>query len=86
MFDAMFETGEGPETIIEKLDMGQNSNQEELSVIVGKVIANNPKSVEDYSQGKKQALGYLVGQVMAETKGQANPQMVNEILKSKLEQ
>jgi aspartyl-tRNA(Asn)/glutamyl-tRNA(Gln) amidotransferase subunit B len=43
------------------------------------VIENNPKSVEDFKNGKKKALGFLVGQVMKETKGKANPQMVNEI-------
>ncbi|NLC76653.1 MAG: Asp-tRNA(Asn)/Glu-tRNA(Gln) amidotransferase GatCAB subunit B, partial [Clostridia bacterium] len=48
------------------------------------VIAANPKSVEDYRNGKDKAFGFLVGQVMKISKGQANPKLVNEILRKKL--
>ena len=49
-----------------------------------KVIANNPNVIEDYKKGKKSALTFLVGQVMKETKGKANPKMVNELLTKKV--
>lgn len=52
---------------------------------VKQAIANNPKSVEDYKNGKDKAFGFLVGQVMKITKGKANPQLVNEILREELE-
>jgi len=55
-----------------------------LREIVADVIANNPKSVEDFKNGKDRAIGFLVGQVMKTTKGQANPQMVNELIREKL--
>lgn len=55
-------------------------DEAELESIAQKVIDNNPKSVQDYKNGKQKALGFLVGQIMKETKGKANPQMVNTIL------
>ncbi|MQY69629.1 MAG: Asp-tRNA(Asn)/Glu-tRNA(Gln) amidotransferase GatCAB subunit B, partial [Firmicutes bacterium] len=57
---------------------------ETLAKIVDKILRENPKVVEDYKVGKKKALGYLVGQVMKETKGRANPQLVNKLLKERL--
>ena len=54
--------------------------------IVEEVLANNPKSVEDYRAGKKQAMGFLVGQIMKASKGQANPAVVNKLLAERLEQ
>ena len=84
VFEEMFATGEKPEKIIEKKGLIQISDEDELSRIVDAVIAGNPKSVEDYRKGKDKALGFLVGQVMKETKGKANPQLVNKLLKEKL--
>jgi aspartyl-tRNA(Asn)/glutamyl-tRNA(Gln) amidotransferase subunit B len=51
---------------------------------VDRVILNNPNVIEDYKKGKKSALTFLVGQVMKETKGKANPKIVNELLKEKV--
>ena len=57
---------------------------DEIEGIVDMVIKNNPSQVKEYLGGKSQLLGYFVGQIMKETKGKANPQKVNEILKNKL--
>jgi aspartyl-tRNA(Asn)/glutamyl-tRNA(Gln) amidotransferase subunit B len=84
VFEEMFATGEKPEKIIEKKGLTQISDEDELSRIVDAVIAGNPGSVEDYRKGKDRALGFLVGQVMKETRGKANPQLVNKLLKEKL--
>jgi len=84
VFDEMFETGKDPETIIKEKGLTQISDVNELEKIVDKVMAENPKSVEDYRSGKERALKFLVGQVMKETKGKANPQLVNELFKKKL--
>ena len=84
VFEEMFNTGETPDAIIKKKNLVQISDSGELEGIIASVMENNPKSVEDYRSGKKQALKFLVGQVMKETKGKANPQLVNDILLKKL--
>jgi aspartyl-tRNA(Asn)/glutamyl-tRNA(Gln) amidotransferase subunit B len=85
VFKEMMETGRTPDEIVEEKGLKQIADEGELSKIVDKVIADNPKSVEDYRAGKKKAIGYLVGQVMKETRGKANPQLVNKLLREKLE-
>jgi len=80
----MFVSGQDPEVIIKEKGLVQISDEGALSTLVEKVITANPKSVEDYRSGKKNALGFLVGQVMKETKGQANPGLVNKLLQEKL--
>ncbi len=80
VFRDMFETGKSPEDIVKEKGLIQISDEAELESIAQKVIDNNPKSVQDYKNGKQKALGFLVGQIMKETKGKANPQMVNTIL------
>jgi len=84
VFDKMFETGQEPSEIIAASGLGQISNADELASTIDKVLLDNSKSVEDFKAGKQQAFGYLIGQVMAETRGQANPSLVNEILREKL--
>jgi aspartyl-tRNA(Asn)/glutamyl-tRNA(Gln) amidotransferase subunit B len=84
VFEEMFDTGQPPEEIIQAKGLVQISDQSELETVVEKVIAENPRSVEDYRQGKEKALGFLVGQVMKETRGKANPQVVNQLLREKL--
>lgn len=78
-------TGKSPEEIVEEEGLNQISDQEELAAIVEKVINNNPGPVADYKNGKKKAMGFLVGQVMKETGGKANPQVVNQLLSEHLE-
>lgn len=80
VFAEMLETGKDPETVIKEKGLVQISDEGALREIVLKVIEANPKSVEDYRNGKERAIGFLVGQVMKETKGKANPQLVNKLL------
>ncbi|SNX53008.1 Asp-tRNA(Asn)/Glu-tRNA(Gln) amidotransferase subunit GatB [Thermoanaerobacterium sp. RBIITD] len=84
VFEEMFMTGKDPETIVEEKGLKQMSNEDELREIAAKVIKDNPKSVEDYRKGKDKAIGYLVGQIMKATKGKANPQLANKLLKEEL--
>lgn len=86
VFEDMFESGKDPAKIVEEKGLTQISDEGELTKIIENIIANNPKSVEDFKSGKGKAIGFLVGQVMKETKGQANPKTVNEILQEKLSQ
>lgn len=80
----MAETGLHPEQIMKEKDLGQVSDINELDVIVEKVISDNPKAVADLKAGKEASLKFLIGMVMRETKGRANPQVAEEILKKKL--
>jgi len=80
----MFATGSAPGQIIKEKNLEQVSNVEELNSAVAKVIADNSKAVEDYKAGKEASLKFLVGMAMKETKGKANPQVVEGILKDML--
>jgi len=80
----MFATGRGAAEIVEAEGLVQISDTGELEGIIEQVIADNPGPAADFRGGKSQALGFLVGQVMKATRGQANPQMVNELLREKL--
>ncbi len=80
----MFETGEAPSAIMEREGLKQISDSGALEKIVAEVISGNPKQVEQYRGGKTAVIGFLVGQVMKASRGQANPAAVNELLKSKL--
>jgi aspartyl-tRNA(Asn)/glutamyl-tRNA(Gln) amidotransferase subunit B len=84
VFAEMFRTGRGAGEIVASRGLTQISDEGELARIAGEVITANPKSVEDYRGGKKQAIGFLVGQVMKATGGKANPQVVNRVLREKL--
>lgn len=84
MLEEMFDTGEDPTHIMTEKDLGQMSSADDLVDIVDLIIKNNPKQVEDYKRGKQALLKYFVGQVMKETKGKADPNMVEEILQKKL--
>jgi len=84
VFSEMFESGDNPKKIVEEKGLAQISDQSELEKIINKVLEENQQSVIDYKNGKDRAFGFLVGQTMKATKGKANPQMVNRILKEKL--
>jgi aspartyl-tRNA(Asn)/glutamyl-tRNA(Gln) amidotransferase subunit B len=84
VFAKMFESGKTAAEIIEAEGLKQISDTGELESIIDEVIDKNPKQVEMYRGGKTTIIGYFVGQVMKATKGQANPQAVNEILAKKL--
>lgn len=80
----MFATGNHPGQIIKEKDLGQVSNVAELNMAAAKVIADNPKAVEDYKAGKEASLKFLVGMAMRETKGKANPQVIEGVIKDML--
>ena len=80
----MFEHPRDPEDIIDEKGWVQISDEGAIKEVVLKVLENNPKSVEDYKAGKEKALGFLVGQAMKETRGKANPQMLNQMFKEEL--
>ncbi len=84
VFDSMFKTGKDPEVIVKEEGLSQISDEDTLRAVILKVIDNNPKSVADYMGGKEKAIGFLVGQAMKETRGKANPQMVNELVREEL--
>lgn len=80
VFEEMFNTGNMAKDIVEKKGLIQISDESAVKEIVEKIVQNNPQSVIDYKAGKDRALGFLVGQVMKETKGKANPGIVNKLL------
>ena len=84
VFGEMFQTGRPAAQIVQEKGLGQISDTEELTRIVGQVIAENPGPVAEYLGGKEPVLRFLVGQVMKATRGQANPRLVNDLLKKKL--
>lgn len=84
VFEEMFKTGKRPEEVVKEKGLVQISDQSEIDAMVDQVLADNPKSVEDYKAGKEKAIGFLVGQVMKLSKGKANPGMVNELLREKM--
>ncbi len=84
VFQEMFDTGKSPEKIVEEKGLKQVSDTSAVEEAVEKVLAANPDEVARYKGGEEKLVGFFVGQVMREMKGKANPQIVNEVLKSKL--
>ncbi len=84
VFVEMINTGKTAPSIVKEKDLTQMDDVSELNNIVTKVIEENPKAAEDYSQGKKGALTFLIGQTMKITKGKANPKILTEIFKERL--
>jgi len=87
VFEAMVQTGKEPDVLALELNLIQKSDAGELEHIIDKVLAENPKAVEDVTSGgkkSKRATGFLLGQVMQKSKGQANPKVASEILARKL--
>ncbi|EFU38510.1 aspartyl/glutamyl-tRNA(Asn/Gln) amidotransferase subunit B [Paenibacillus vortex V453] len=80
VFKEMLESGKLPAGIVEEKGLVQISDEGAIKSIVEQVVANNPQSVEDYKAGKQKAIGFLVGQVMKESKGKANPALANKLL------
>jgi aspartyl-tRNA(Asn)/glutamyl-tRNA(Gln) amidotransferase subunit B len=77
----MFKTGADPSHIIEEKGLVQITDEKEIEKIIKEIISRNPKVIKDYKSGKENAFQYLIGQAMAKTKGKANPQLLNKILK-----
>ncbi|MCS6953818.1 MAG: Asp-tRNA(Asn)/Glu-tRNA(Gln) amidotransferase subunit GatB [Bryobacteraceae bacterium] len=84
IFAKMWATGDSARTIMEREGLRQISDAALIEKIIEEVLAANPKQVESYRSGKSGVLGFLVGQVMKATRGQANPALVNELLRKKL--
>lgn len=84
VIEEMYSTGKDAQTIVKEKGLAQISDEGALLGIINHVLAANPQSVEDYRAGKDRAIGFLVGQIMKATKGQANPGLVNQLLKEKL--
>lgn len=85
VFEKMFNQGKDPEVIVKEEGLEVVSDEGALVEVVKKILESNPQSVADYKSGKEKAFGFLVGQAMKETKGKANPQLINKILKEELE-
>jgi len=85
VFERLYETGEDPGNIISQEGLRQISDEGQLQSIVERVIESNPEKVQAYQSGKTGLLGFFMGQVMKETKDQANPKMINEMLQAKLQ-
>lgn len=81
VFEVIFDENVDPAVYVEQKGLKMDNDKDSLKQILEKIVADNPKSVEDYRGGKEKALGFLVGQAMKETKGKANPGMINQILK-----
>ena len=84
VFEEMFNTKKRAKDIIEKKGLKQITDKSEIESLIDKVLENNKDKVDEYKSGKEKLFGYFVGQVMQETKGTANPGIVNDILKKKL--
>ncbi|ALS23826.1 MULTISPECIES: Asp-tRNA(Asn)/Glu-tRNA(Gln) amidotransferase subunit GatB [Paenibacillus] len=84
VFKSMLETGKDPQTIVEEQGLVQISDEGAIKAVVDQIVNNNPQSVADYKAGKEKAVGFLVGQVMKETKGKANPGLVNKLIIERL--
>ncbi|WP_010502171.1 Asp-tRNA(Asn)/Glu-tRNA(Gln) amidotransferase subunit GatB [Paenibacillus elgii] len=80
VFKTMLETGKAPQTIVEEQGLVQISDEGAILAVVEQIVAGNPQSVADFKAGKEKAVGFLVGQVMKETKGKANPGLVNKLI------
>ena len=84
VLEELFENPKDPEEIVKEKGWIQISDEGAIKEVVMKILENNPQSIVDYKAGKDRALGFLVGQAMKETKGKANPQMLNKMFLEEL--
>ena len=84
VFEEMWDSRKDAEVIVKEKGLVQISDSSEIIGIVDAVIAANPQSVADFNAGKEKAIGFLVGQIMKQTKGRANPDMVNSLLRERM--
>lgn len=85
VFEEMEKTGKNPKTIVEEKGLVQITDTSEIELEVDRVLGANPSQVEEYKGGKVKVIGFFVGQIMRATKGKANPDLVNRLLKEKLD-
>ena len=85
VLDIMIEEKKSAKIIVEEKGLKQNTNTDEIELMVEKIILDNPKQVEDYRAGNERLFGFFVGQAMKASGGKVNPKLVNDILKAKLD-
>jgi aspartyl-tRNA(Asn)/glutamyl-tRNA(Gln) amidotransferase subunit B len=85
IFEEMVSTGKRAKQVVDEKGLKQMSNRREIEAVIDGVLKANESAVSDYRSGKKNAFGFLIGQVMKKTGGRANPGLVNEILKSRMQ-
>jgi aspartyl-tRNA(Asn)/glutamyl-tRNA(Gln) amidotransferase subunit B len=85
VFSEMFATGKGAREIVEEKGLKQISDTTEIKKTIDLILKKNPDAISDFRAGKKKAIAYLIGQIMKETRGAANPQLVDELLRKALE-
>ena len=85
VFGEMYTSGKEPHEIVKEKGLEQVSDEGELSTVIDGILADHPQQAEEYRQGKEKIFGFFVGAVMKATRGKANPQMVNALLKKKLD-
>jgi aspartyl-tRNA(Asn)/glutamyl-tRNA(Gln) amidotransferase subunit B len=85
VFEAMIASGHAPDDIVEAKGLRQISSPDAIGAIIDTIMENNPGQVEGYRSGKTGLMGWFIGQVMKASQGKANPQVVNEVLRTKLE-
>jgi len=84
VFEEMFKSKKSPEKIVDERGLSQVSDTKEIEKIVNKILESNLNKVDEYKNGKTKLLGFFVGQVMKISHGKANPNLVNKIIKSKI--
>jgi aspartyl-tRNA(Asn)/glutamyl-tRNA(Gln) amidotransferase subunit B len=84
-FGVMFETGRSPQKVVKELGLEQISDTGELIALARQVLADNPDAVEQFKKGKETVIKFLVGQVMRATRGKANPQLAEQLLRKELQ-
>jgi len=85
VFEEMLKSGQAPDSIVEKKGLRQVSDQAEIDKVVEEVLQSNPEEVQRYIGGKDKVFGFFVGEVMKKTRGKANPKVLNDLLRQKLE-
>jgi aspartyl-tRNA(Asn)/glutamyl-tRNA(Gln) amidotransferase subunit B len=84
IFSDCYQSGSSPKEVVAQKGLSQVSDESALLKFIDEVVQENPKVVEDVKAGKEKAIGSLVGALMKKTKGQANPQKANELLRKKI--
>ncbi|MEE2754646.1 MAG: Asp-tRNA(Asn)/Glu-tRNA(Gln) amidotransferase GatCAB subunit B, partial [Candidatus Latescibacterota bacterium] len=84
VFQEMADTGDAPDVVVERLGLAQISDKGEMESAVDKVLADHPDEVVKFKAGNKKLMGFLMGQVMKATEGQANPKLAAQLVAKKL--
>jgi aspartyl-tRNA(Asn)/glutamyl-tRNA(Gln) amidotransferase subunit B len=85
VFEEMYRTGKSAKAIVQARGLLQVTDTGAIEAVIAEVMRENPAEVEQYRGGKQKLMGFFVGQVMKKSEGKANPQLVNELLRKKLE-